>query len=408
MPDWTRCPICDLRHVRRPSGLCPRCHRSQTEPAGAGAPVVVETANGSGARSRRPLAYNLAWLAARTRTGRAVRVCVGLLILAGGARCHSLAPDHADRYQARLDPGYPSIYVNSRDKREHWWLIVGKYRRLAAWGMLLGAGVVAGGLLVRRNAVSGELAVDGYLDVPEPVRELARALEPVTRPLAARLRAAASGKVAAVPADWLTWLMVVFTLMLAASVVQGIALQPERAPPASTLDAMLGLELLDTLLVCVAWGMARRRVPLWAPSRLPAWAAWCAGVGTLLLALGLNWSYHEVLIEYLDIAPPHDYVVGTLGYTPLVILAYCIQPAIVEELFFRWLAFDALGPLVGGHATVMLTAVMFGAAHVGVPLSIPVLMLVGVGLGYARMASGGLVLPMLIHFAHNLTVMLRT
>ncbi|HEV3257192.1 MAG TPA: CPBP family intramembrane glutamic endopeptidase [Gemmataceae bacterium] len=49
---------------------------------------------------------------------------------------------------------------------------------------------------------------------------------------------------------------------------------------------------------------------------------------------------------------------------------------------------------------------MFGMAHVGVPLSIPLLMVVGLFLGYVRTASRSLLLPMLMHFGHNAAILL--
>ena len=60
---------------------------------------------------------------------------------------------------------------------------------------------------------------------------------------------------------------------------------------------------------------------------------------------------------------------------------------------------------MGGNAVVWITAVMFAAAHVGVPLSMPVLFVLGVLLGYARLASGSIYLPMVLHFLHNAVVM---
>ena len=57
-------------------------------------------------------------------------------------------------------------------------------------------------------------------------------------------------------------------------------------------------------------------------------------------------------------------------------------------------------------AAVFVSSVMFGVAHVGSPLSVPVLVLLGFMLGYLRVFSGGLLLPMLVHFAHNAAILL--
>jgi membrane protease YdiL (CAAX protease family) len=48
---------------------------------------------------------------------------------------------------------------------------------------------------------------------------------------------------------------------------------------------------------------------------------------------------------------------------------------------------------------------MFGVAHIGVPLSIPILILVGFAFAGARIASRGLALPISLHFLHNLAIL---
>ncbi len=86
-------------------------------------------------------------------------------------------------------------------------------------------------------------------------------------------------------------------------------------------------------------------------------------------------------------------------------LAVCVQPALMEELFFRYLALGVLRSSVGVHTAVLVTSVMFAMAHIGAPLGLPVLFVLGIGLGYARVASGGMLLPMAMHFLHNAAVM---
>ncbi len=48
---------------------------------------------------------------------------------------------------------------------------------------------------------------------------------------------------------------------------------------------------------------------------------------------------------------------------------------------------------------------MFALAHLYNPLGLPFLLLMGIMLGYARAYSGGLLLPMLMHFGHNFAVL---
>ena len=88
------------------------------------------------------------------------------------------------------------------------------------------------------------------------------------------------------------------------------------------------------------------------------------------------------------------------------LLVVCIQPAIVEELFFRSLAFRALLPYLSAGGTVLVTSVSFGLAHIHAPLSVPMLTLLGVVFGGAALMTGRLWLLMLLHFCHNLAITL--
>jgi len=137
------------------------------------------------------------------------------------------------------------------------------------------------------------------------------------------------------------------------------------------------------------------------PLRLAAWAAAVPLLGLLLL---VNHGYHDLLRRVAGLPLVEDDIVAASGLSLRLVLAYCVQPAVFEELFFRYLVLDTLRRPAGIHGAVFASAVMFGMAHIGVPLSIPVLTLVGLALGYARVASGSLALPMCLHFAHNLAI----
>lgn len=118
----------------------------------------------------------------------------------------------------------------------------------------------------------------------------------------------------------------------------------------------------------------------------------------------MNGAYYTAMQTLLHAQSEPDLIVSGAGLTPLVFIAYCVHPAIVEELFFRYLALDSLRAVMSPSAAIFLSSMIFGLAHVGVPLSIPILGVVGVALGCARVASGGLVLPMVPHALHYLCV----
>jgi uncharacterized protein len=212
-------------------------------------------------------------------------------------------------------------------------------------------------------------------------------------------------------AQSLTRLFGFFAALLGISVVAGVmqhvaaVSMPHRLPKQGELLALVViLEALDTVLILAAWawvGMKYRE-----PARSVSFraAAWVLALPLLGLALLLNVGYHHVLQQELGVAPdPIKFTQGNL--LTAWVLAICLQPAVMEELFFRYLMFGALRPVMGGNMVVWITAVMFAAAHVGVPLSMPVLFVLGVLLGYARLASGSIYLPMILHFVHNAVVM---
>ena len=161
----------------------------------------------------------------------------------------------------------------------------------------------------------------------------------------------------------------------------------------------LTLEGWDFLVVlCVfAWV---GRVALGKPNKKVRFLTWLAMPVVLVGFLVLNHAYHLVLNEYLKVD-----VKGNFEWTPLWILMFALQPAIVEELFFRYLALGTMARIMNIHAAVLVSSALFALGHIYAPLSLPILFLAGLMLGYLRVGSGGLLLPMIAHFIHNLTVL---
>jgi len=165
-------------------------------------------------------------------------------------------------------------------------------------------------------------------------------------------------------------------------------------------------DALDLGLVLIALVFAGR------PDRYPAaWhrgLTWLCSVPGFAIFLGINLAYSFTLRELLKDFLPKDQELIMLGLDRdawWAIVLICIQPAIVEELFFRHLMHGHLRSHLGPHSAVWVTAVLFGMAHLGNVGGWPVLIIVGAGFGYARVLSGGMMLPMLLHFCHNLAVL---
>jgi uncharacterized protein len=198
----------------------------------------------------------------------------------------------------------------------------------------------------------------------------------------------------------------VFGVLLAVSLVLGLALD---WGPSLTSDGhvrtLVAAELIDAIVVFASLTLVRVRFSWPSRSGRQRLRAW--GVGGLALAgcLLVNMLYHAALRRWLHVPPTDFGVYHEARFAVLGLIVICVQPAIVEEIFFRHIALGAIGAVSGARAAVLVTAVMFAMAHIYVPLSTPVLFLVGIALGYARIASGGLALPMAMHFLHNAAVL---
>jgi membrane protease YdiL (CAAX protease family) len=160
------------------------------------------------------------------------------------------------------------------------------------------------------------------------------------------------------------------------------------------------VEIADALLTVVAlalvWRAARQPVP--PDTRLTTWGI---AVPVLFVLLCLNIAYITLLRELFRPlgAPQPERVELTL----ITVMLICVQPAIVEELFFRQMVLGVLRRSLNFHAAVWVTAAMFAFAHITNPIGMPYLFIGGAVFGYAR-AFGGLSLAMLMHFVHNFAV----
>ena len=82
----------------------------------------------------------------------------------------------------------------------------------------------------------------------------------------------------------------------------------------------------------------------------------------------------------------------------------CLVAPVVEESLYRFVLLTPLLPLVGRWPALGVNAVVFAALHVLYGVAAPDNFAGGVVFGYAYLASGTLVVPMLLHAAGNLFV----
>lgn len=185
------------------------------------------------------------------------------------------------------------------------------------------------------------------------------------------------------------------------SMVQAIVMSQSPNNQEAHDHALVICELLDTAIVLI---LALRigfvhRIPYCSDRRL---GVWILSLPVLSVLLVLNFVYHAWVRDYLKLdwlqMPDEE------GLTRFTLLTHCLQPAIVEEVFFRYIVFGVLRQHCGIHATILVSSAMFTICHVHALLSMPYLFFVGVVLGYARYFSRTLILPIGMHFVHNLIV----
>ena len=94
---------------------------------------------------------------------------------------------------------------------------------------------------------------------------------------------------------------------------------------------------------------------------------------------------------------------------PVFYLGVVFFGPIFEEFLFRGFLFKGLQKsIVGGHGAVFVSAILFSIVHVqyGIYILLFMMLPIAILLGYARLKSGSLLLPILIHMINNLATCL--
>jgi membrane protease YdiL (CAAX protease family) len=105
-------------------------------------------------------------------------------------------------------------------------------------------------------------------------------------------------------------------------------------------------------------------------------------------------------------------VLQTIPYTSLILLgvAFSIFNALLEEILFRGIFYEALEAEYGPWRTVLFQGVLFGIVHAqGVPsgaLGVVMASLYGVMLGWLRYYSGGMLWSFVAHIFADATIFL--
>ncbi|MBY0514029.1 MAG: CPBP family intramembrane metalloprotease [Gemmataceae bacterium] len=197
-----------------------------------------------------------------------------------------------------------------------------------------------------------------------------------------------------------------YVVMMAVSVCFGVLMLAAVFTRGGLTDdeqnwGMVAVEAVDAVLVLGVAALVGRIPP--HPTRGDhRLAAWLGALPVLAALLTLNIGF---VVFVRQLAPDAERPAAP-ALTVGTALLMCLQPAVVEEWFFRHLALGSLRERWGVPWGVVVSGAMFAAAHIYNPVGMPYLFLLGVCLGYLRVWSGSLALPMVLHFVHNAVVLL--
>jgi membrane protease YdiL (CAAX protease family) len=163
------------------------------------------------------------------------------------------------------------------------------------------------------------------------------------------------------------------------------------------------------LLGSVVWLAIRKHGAEWSALGVKPWRGdWWFPLALVILSLAVVYIYLAVLTAFgVEVSDIPDEVFDNVA--PLVILgviSLALAP-LIEEIFFRGFVFGAFRGRYGLTAGVVISGLIFGAAHLGNAGSVLIFLPIsGVGMifawGYAY--SGSLVPTMIAHFLFNLLV----
>jgi len=132
--------------------------------------------------------------------------------------------------------------------------------------------------------------------------------------------------------------------------------------------------------------------------------AWYAVTGAIRIAIIVGAL--SVFLPSTRAATPIDMFAPALqsGGPGLLVVALgaIVLAPLGEELVFRGMLLPSLIPWVGTTAAIWISAIVFGGLHWYYGVMTPAIVLFGWVLGWARITSGGLRAPILLHALINM------
>jgi TPR repeat protein/membrane protease YdiL (CAAX protease family) len=187
---------------------------------------------------------------------------------------------------------------------------------------------------------------------------------------------------------------------------QGVALVAvlffERSLTADML--LIAISIVSALPV-IASTLGSQRNQAWRQSQ----ASWISlllyGVASCVAILAINVEYHRIYPIFAHSPLPAQstepiFIRAKLSSVWLAYITTAFVLPIAEEIMFRGYLFDALRTRLSGQAAVLTTALAFSAIHFQANYLLP-LFAFGVVLGWLKLKTDSLRLPLLLHAANN-------
>jgi membrane protease YdiL (CAAX protease family) len=187
------------------------------------------------------------------------------------------------------------------------------------------------------------------------------------------------GRAVGPAADPVNYLPVYLLAMIALSSLLLLCMLRLIMPRTSPIELFKGRKILETTLILY--------VAL-VPIQILVW-----GYGWILGDAGFN-----------SPSNPFMFVESGTDLVPVFIAVVVIAP-LIEELFFRGYLFKLFEDKLGENPAVILTSVLFAAAHFNIFTFLPILVMGGL-MGWARKRTGSIVPSLVLHMANNLIALL--
>jgi membrane protease YdiL (CAAX protease family) len=120
----------------------------------------------------------------------------------------------------------------------------------------------------------------------------------------------------------------------------------------------------------------------------------------------LVWGYGWVMGDAGFNAPSNPFMLLESGMDFIaVFIAVVVIAPLIEEIFFRGYLFKLLQDKLGDNPAVILTSILFAAAHFNIFTFLPILVM-GALMGWARKRTGSIIPSLILHMANNLIALL--